>query len=123
MCQTVRYRTAAKLLLINVNCLSLTSNQSYYRQSYTSTSSWRGGRAEAKYSLTAKTTEVVQGRVLSARCRGEAAGEGRKHSVPAAPCARTVAPTETVHERTHETTANYAEVSKLGHFGTTNQRR
>ena len=123
MCQTVRYRTAAKLLLINVNCLSLTSNQSYHRQSYTSTSSWRGGRAEAKYSPTAKTTEVVQGRVLSARCRGEATGEGREHSVPAAPCAQTVAPTETVHERTHETTANYAEVSKLGQFGTTNERR
>lgn len=123
MCQTVRYRTAAKLLLINVNCLSLTSNQSYHRQSYTSTSSWRGGRAEAKYSPTAKTTEAGRARGLSARCRGEAAGEGRKPRAHAAPCARTVAHTETVHERTHETTANYAEVSKLGQFGTTNERR
>ena len=123
MCQTVRYRTAAELLLINVNCLSLTSNQRYSQQSYTSTPSWRGGRAEAKYSPTAKTAEAVRGRVLSARCRGEAAGEGREHSAPAAPCARTVAPTKAVHERTHETTANYAEVSKLGQFGTTNQRR
>ena len=120
MRQTVRYRTAAKLLSINVNCLSLTLNQRYSQQSYTLTPSWRGGRAEAKYSPTAKTAEVVQGRVLSARCRGEATGEGRKHSAPAAPCAQTVAPTETVHERTHETTANYAEVSKLGYFGTTN---
>lgn len=123
MCQTVRYRTAAKLLLINVNCLSLTSNQRYSQQSYTSTPNWRGGRAEAKYSPTSKTTEAVQGRVLSDRCRGEATGEGREHSAPAAPCAQTVAPMETVHERTHETTANYAEVSKLGHFGPTNRRR
>lgn len=123
MCQTVRYRTAAKLLLINVNCLSLTSNQRYSQQSYTSTPSWRGGRAEAKYSPTSKTTEAVQGRVLSDRCRGEATGEGREHSAPAAPCAQTVAPMETVHERTHETTANYAEVSKLGHFSPTNRRR
>lgn len=123
MCQTVRYRTAAKLLLINVNCLSLTSNQSYHCQSYTSTSSWRGGRAEAKYSPTAKTTEVVQGRVLSARCLRLRRGKGGEHSVPAAPCAQTVAPMETVHERTHETPANYAEVSKLGQFGTTNERR
>lgn len=123
MCQTVRYRTAAKLLLINVNCLSLTSNQRYSQQSYTSTPSWRGGRAEAKYSPTSKTTEAVQGRVLSDRCRGEATGEGREHSVPAAPCAQTAAPMETVHERAHETTANYAEVSKLGHFGPTNRRR
>ena len=66
---------------------------------------------------------AVRGRVLSDRCRGEATGEGRKLSAPAAPCAQTVAPMETVHERTHETTANYAEVSKLGQFGTTNGRR
>lgn len=121
--QIVRYRVVTELLLININCLSLTLNQVHHRQSYASTSSWRGGRAEAKYSLTAKTTEVGRARGLPARCRGEAAGEGRKPRAHAAPCARTVAPTETVHERTHETTANYAEVSKLGHFGTTNQRR
>ena len=123
MYQIVRYRIVIELLLININCPSLTLNQSHRRQSYASTPSWRGGRAEAKYSLTASAAEAVRGRVLSARCRGEAAGEGREHSAPAAPCARTVAPTETVHERTHETTANYAEVSKLGQFGTTNERR
>ena len=103
--------------------MSLTLNQSHCRQSYASTPSWRGGRAEAKYSLTAKTTEAGRARGLSARCRGEAAGEGRKPRAHAAPCARTVAHTETVHERTHETTANYAEVSKLGQSGTTNERR
>ena len=123
MYQTVRYRTAAKLLLINVNCLSSTLNQSHHRQSYTSTPSWRGGRAEAKYSPTAKTTEAVRGRVLSAQCLRLRRGQGREHSAPAAPCAQTAAPTETVHERTHETTANYAEVSKLGQIGTTNERR
>ena len=123
MYQNVRYRTIVELSLINVNCPSLTSNQSYCQQSYASTPSWRGGRAEAKYSLTAKTTEAVRGRVLSARCLRLRRGKGGKHSAPAAPCAQTVAPMETVHERTHETPANYAEVSKLGYLGTTNQRR
>lgn len=103
--------------------MSLTLNRSHHRQSYASTSSWRGGRAEAKYSLTAKITEAVRGRVLSARCLRLRRGKGREHSAPAAPCAQTVAPMETVHERTHETTANYAEVSKLGQIGMTNERR
>ena len=120
MQQIVRYRIVIELLLININCPSLTLNQSHRRQSYALTSSWRGGRAEAKYSPTAKTTEAVRGRVLSDRCRGEATGEGREHSAPAAPCAQTVAPMETVHERTHETTANYVEVSKLEQIGATN---
>ena len=123
MHQIVRYRTITELSLINISCLSLTLNQIHRRQSYASTPSWRGGRAEAKYSPTSNATEAVRGRVLSDRCRGEATGEGREHSAPAAPCAQTVAPMETVHERTHETTANYAEVSKLGQFGTTNERR
>ena len=113
----------AKLSLININCLSLTLNQVHRRQSYASTPSWRGGRAEAKYSLTAKTTEAGRARGLSAQRPRLRGGQGRKPRAHAAPCARTVAHAETVHERTHETTANYAEVSKLGHFGTTNERR
>ena len=40
--------------------------RSYCRQSYASTPSGRGGRAEAKYSLTAKTTEAGRARGLSA---------------------------------------------------------
>ena len=84
---------------------------------------WNTAKQDARREGGASWREAVRGRVLSDRCRGEATGEGREHSAPAAPCAQTVAPTETVHERTHETTANYAEVSKLGQFGATNERR
>ena len=45
---------------------------------------WNTAKQDARREGGDSWKEAVQGRVLSARCRGEATGEGRKHSAPAA---------------------------------------
>ena len=84
---------------------------------------WNTAKQDARREGGASFKEAGRARGLSAQCPRLRGGQGRKPRAHAAPCARTVAHAETVHERTHETTANYAEVSKLGQFGTTNERR